>query len=289
MRNHSGRFVGALTVGLVALGLVALTPTAANAHTGTIGSQVGCYSPATPGEASIVWKVYNDHPQVMTVVASTVPGIAVGVSVPERGAWVSTGNSKAPGVYSGSVTFQWADGFTQTAAASVTVGATDLVGNCALPPTTITPVSPVFTPATCDAPFSLTGLEQAGMTYTVAERKLSSGPVVDVTYAAVAPLVLKGAPAFRFKNPAPVDCVTPTPEPEPTTEPTVAPEPETTTEPAPVPPVATPTEPAAPDTPTTHAELAETGTDAMSPWLVGIALALMGGGILALFRKRATS
>lgn len=266
--------------------LGALTPTAANAHTGTIGSQVGCYTPATPGEASIVWKVYNDHPQVMTVIASTVPGIAVGVSVPERGAWVSSGNSKAPGVYSGSVTFQWADGFTQTAAASVTVGATDLVGNCALPPTTITPVSPVFTPATCDAPFSLTGLEQAGMTYTVAERKLSSGPVVDVTYAAVAPLVLKGAPAFRFKNPAPVDCVTPTPTPTP--------------EPTPVPPAVTPTpvptEPApsvgtvAPvveaPVPEAHDTLAETGGNAATPWLSGVGLALLGAGIYALTRNR---
>lgn len=85
------------------------------------------------------------------------------------------------------------------------------------------------------------------------------------------------------------------PTPEPTEEPVIEPTEEPTEEPVgqPTPPVEAVEEPAVPvtpvvydDAPTTHAILAETGTDAMSPWLVGGALALMGGGILAFFRGR---
>lgn len=107
-------------------------------------------------------------------------------------------------------------------------------------------------------------------------------------------------------EPEPTPEPTPTPEPEPTPEPTEEPTPEPTEEPVvepteepveqPAPPVEAVEEPAVPvtpvvsdDSPTTHAILAETGTDAMSPWLVGVALALMAGGITILFRKRATS
>ena len=107
-------------------------------------------------------------------------------------------------------------------------------------------------------------------------------------------------------EPEPTPEPTPTPEPEPTPEPTEEPTPEPTEEPVvepteepveqPAPPVEAVEEPAVPvtpvvsdDSPTTHAILAETGADAMSPWLVGGALALMAGGITILFRKRATS
>ena len=111
-------------------------------------------------------------------------------------------------------------------------------------------------------------------------------------------------------EPEPTPEPTPTPEPEPTPEPTEEPTPEPTEEPViepteepteepveqPTPPVEAVEEPAVPvtpvvsdDSPTTHAILAETGADAMSPWLVGGALALMAGGITILFRKRATS
>lgn len=106
--------------------------------------------------------------------------------------------------------------------------------------------------------------------------------------------------------PEPTPEPTPTPEPEPTPEPTEEPTPEPPEEPVvepteepveqPAPPVEAVEEPAAlvapvvsDDSPTTHAILAETGADAMSPWLVGGALALMAGGITILFRKRATS
>lgn len=101
--------------------------------------------------------------------------------------------------------------------------------------------------------------------------------------------VFQGECAVPEPTPEPVE-----PSPEPTEEPVVEP----TEEPVeqPTPPVEAVEEPAVPvtpvvydDSPTTHAILAETGTDAMSPWLVGGALALMAGGITILFRKRSTT
>jgi len=84
----------------------------------------------------------------------------------------------------------------------------------------------------------------------------------------------------------PVDPVDPPVEPETPVTPETPSEPET--------PAETPAEPETPaetvKTPVaTQDTLAATGSEAISPWLVGGALALMGAGIIALFRKRATS
>ena len=115
--------------------------------------------------------------------------------------------------------------------------------------------------------------------------------------------------------PEPTPEPTPTPEPEPTPEPTEEPTPEPTEEPviepAPEPIVEPPEEPKT-ETPTSPVEpaesvpatvepvaaaeahtppviLAETGAEHVSPWAIWAALARMGGGILALFRKRRTT
>ena len=297
MRNYSAR-VGAAMVGAGVLTALMLTPVAENAHTGDMKAVAVCNE--TTGEYDVSYylalsKVPGEMEAktVWRVGAEKFEGTPKNSAGMDRGPVGSTGNTTVvlgsqsipgtstvgPWVYSFT---EWSGGYGYGSDTRVE----GLSGDCAVP----VPVKPE--PVTVTGEWVTGGFVCGDTTVTETRTVTNIGHVlVDNVW------VENPQPSDRAKTEtrerdltadeiAALECVV-----EPTPEPTEEPTPEPTEEPAtPVTPVEeAPVTIGAVTVPEAHTTLAETGGNALSPWLAGIGLALMGGGILALFRKRRTT
>ena len=292
-------------VGAGVLTALMLTPVAANAHTGDMKAVAVCNE--TTGEYDVSYYLaLNKVPGEMEAKTVWRVGAEKFEGTPRNGggmdrgpvgshgnATVLLGGQSIPGT---STTGPWVYSFTEWSSGygyGSDTRVEGLSGDCAVP----VPVKPE--PVTVTSEWVTGGFVCGDTTVTETRTVTNIGHVlVDNVW------VENPQPSDRAKTEtrerdltadevAALECVV-EPTPEPTEEPVVEPTEEPVEQPAP--PVEAVEEPAAPvtpvvsdDSPTTHAILAETGADAMSPWLVGGALALMAGGITILFRKRATS
>lgn len=303
MRNYSAR-VGAVMVGAGVLTALLVTPVAANAHTGDMKAVAVCnevtgeydvtYSLAlnkVPGEmeAKTVWRVgvekFEGTPR-------SGKGMDRGPVGSHGNTTVVLGSQSIPGT---STTGPWVYSFTEWSGGygyGSDTRVEGLSGDCVIP----VPVKPE--PVTVTGEWVTGGFVCGDTTVTETRTVTNVGHIlVDNVW------VLDPQPSDRAKTEtrerdltadevAALECavVEPTPEPteEPTPEPTEEPKTETPTTPvAPVEDAPATVEPVtATEARTTPAILAETGSEHVSPWIIGGALALMGAGILALIRKR---
>lgn len=304
MRNYSAR-VGAVMVGAGVLTALLVTPVAANAHTGDMKAVAVCNESTgeydvsyylalnkVPGEmeAKTVWRVGADK---FEGTPRNGDGMDRGPVGSHGNATVLLGGQSIPGT---STTGPWVYSFTEWSGGygyGSDTRAEGLKGDCAIP----VPVKPE--PVTVTGEW-VTGEYECGDT-TVTETRT----VTNVGHVLVDNVwVVDPQPSDRAKTETrereltegeiaalecetPVDPVDPVVPVDPPVEPEVPAEPETPAEPE-APTVETPT---APETVTTKTvtnpvTLAETGSEHVSPWIIGGALAGMGVGIIALIRAR---